>query len=438
MVPRRGVWLLVVCALKVASAEDFDEEDFGLEGEGSSEYGYGGGGGYGGGDEDEYGGDPSPAFEVVEDLEALEAFVAQDELEPAVVGFFDPDRDAAAMATFQEVAEKDRYDFRFALTTDEEVRTGMKYAKSAVVSVYLPPRFVSPKYDKPKARYPSSKLDADALTKFVYKKSLPLVGQKTWKSGDRYDKAGVPILTLFASIDLEKNPKGFDYFANRLRKVAADYVGKMVFNIGDKDDFSYSLADYDLALETKKDIGVGVKHGDKHYKMTDKFNVDNVRAFVEAVLAGELTPKIKVANTDYDDDDEDEEGSSSDSGGGPMYGDSSPVVSLTSDTFEAETKDKDAFLEFYAPWCGHCQQLKPTYTSLAEKLKPYSENVIVAAMDATAHDPPAGFDVAGYPTILFKPKGADPIPYEDDRHVDAMLEFATKHASFALPSKDEL
>mmetsp|Transcript_33536 Transcript_33536/g.107150 ORF Transcript_33536/g.107150 Transcript_33536/m.107150 type:complete len:226 (+) Transcript_33536:649-1326(+) len=139
-----------------------------------------------------------------------------------------------------------------------------------------------------------------------------------------------------------------------------------------------------------------------------------------------------------DDDDEDEEGSSSDSGGGPMYGDSSPVVSLTSDTFEAETKDKDAFLEFYAPWCGHCQQLKPTYTSLAEKLKPYSENVIVAAMDATAHDPPAGFDVAGYPTILFKPKGADPIPYEDDRHVDAMLEFATKHASFALPSKDEL
>ena len=127
-----------------------------------------------------------------------------------------------------------------------------------------------------------SRPHAQTLKKFIYKKSVPLVGQKTWKSGDRYDKAGVPIVTLFAAIDLEKNSKGFDYFANRLRKVAVDYVGKLIFNVGDKEDFSYQLEDYGLELSEKKDVGVGCKDGNKHYKMTDKFNVDNLKAFAEA------------------------------------------------------------------------------------------------------------------------------------------------------------
>ena len=38
-----------------------------------------------------------------------------------------------------------------------------------------------------------------------------------------------------------QNRKGYDYFANRLRRVADDYKGKLSFNIGDKEDFSYLL-----------------------------------------------------------------------------------------------------------------------------------------------------------------------------------------------------
>jgi len=33
----------------------------------------------------------------------------------------------------------------------------------------------------------------------------------------------------------------FDYFANRVRKVATDYSKELLFNIGDKGDFSYIL-----------------------------------------------------------------------------------------------------------------------------------------------------------------------------------------------------
>lgn len=60
-------------------------------------------------------------------------------------------------------------------------------------------------------------------------------------------------------VDLEKNPKGFDYYANRLRRVAVDYQGKLLFNVGDKEDFSYLLEDYDLELPDKKQVGVGIQ-----------------------------------------------------------------------------------------------------------------------------------------------------------------------------------
>ena len=76
------------------------------------------------------------------------------------------------------------------------------------------------RYDKKRARYPGKSLDSSALTKFIMKKGLPLVGQKTWKSQERYDAAHLPIVTLFTKVDLEKNPKGYDYYANRLRRVA--------------------------------------------------------------------------------------------------------------------------------------------------------------------------------------------------------------------------
>lgn len=419
--------------------EDFDDDVDDYDGP-PDDFGYGGGYGgnpYGGGygDEgygDEYGGEQPPSYEVLETKEALEEFVTQDETEPAVFGFFDEERDGEAMAVFKEVSESHRYDFRFALTTDQSVRESYKYDKSPVVTVHLPTRFYAEKFEKAKARFPSAKFSPEALTKFIYKKSLPLVGQKTWKSNDRYDKAHLPILSLFASIDLEKNPKGFDYFANRLRKVAADYKDKMLFNIGDKDDFSYTLEDYgfDDKLENKKDVGVGVSHGDKYYKMTTKFNVDNLRTFVDDVLNGNIEPKIKEA-PEYDTEDDD------DDSGGDMYGPQDDVVALTAETFESQLQNKDAFLEFYAPWCGHCQSLKPTYKDLATKLKPFQDNIIVAAMDATAHDVPEGYDVSGYPTILFKPKDKSAIPYDDDRDVMSMLDFAAQHASFSLP-KDEL
>ncbi|MCP6199197.1 thioredoxin domain-containing protein, partial [Klebsiella pneumoniae] len=53
--------------------------------------------------------------------------------------------------------------------------------------------------------------------------------------------------------------------------------------------------------------------------------------------------------------------------------------------------NRDALIEFYAPWCGHCQKLAPVWEELGEKLK--DEEVDIIKIDATANDwPKSQFD----------------------------------------------
>lgn len=49
----------------------------------------------------------------------------------------------------------------------------------------------------------------------------------------------------------------------------------------------------------------------------------------------------------------------------------SAVVTLTSENFRSVVEDstKNVLVEFYAPWCGHCKQLKPEYKKVAEYFK---------------------------------------------------------------------
>eukprot|EP00742_Colponemidia_sp_Colp-10_P004521 GILJ01004826.1.p1 GENE.GILJ01004826.1~~GILJ01004826.1.p1 ORF type:complete len:239 (+),score=20.50 GILJ01004826.1:33-719(+) len=105
----------------------------------------------------------------------------------------------------------------------------------------------------------------------------------------------------------------------------------------------------------------------------------------------------------------------------------SNVVDLTDETFEHLTQAStgsttgDWLIEFYAPWCGHCQRLAPIYDEVGRVLK---GEVNVAKVDVTS-SPLAGdrFSIKSFPTIKFLRKGSV-YDYNGPRTKDSLIQFA--------------
>ncbi|KAL0311270.1 UNVERIFIED_CONTAM: protein disulfide isomerase-like 2-3 [Sesamum angustifolium] len=79
-------------------------------------------------------------------------------------------------------------------------------------------------------------------------------------------------------------------------------------------------------------------------------------------------------------------------------------------------------VEFFAPWCGHCQALTPAWEKAANVLKGVAT---VAALDADAHKSLAQeYGIRGFPTIKVFAPGKPPVDYQGARDVKPIVEFA--------------
>ncbi|KAH6648955.1 protein disulfide-isomerase tigA precursor [Truncatella angustata] len=87
----------------------------------------------------------------------------------------------------------------------------------------------------------------------------------------------------------------------------------------------------------------------------------------------------------------------------------SQVEYLNDKTFkETIGSDKNAFVAFTAPWCGHCKTLAPTWEKLAEDFI-LENHVVIGKVDAEAENAKATAKeqgVSSYPTIKFFPAGS--------------------------------
>ncbi|KAF9993089.1 protein disulfide-isomerase precursor, partial [Modicella reniformis] len=138
---------------------------------------------------------------------------------------------------------------------------------------------------------------------------------------------------------------------------------------------------------------------------------DKIKALTEGVLAGTMEPSIKSEAIPESND--------------------GPVKVVVAHTYKeiVEDMDKDVLIEFYAPWCGHCKSLAPIYENLGDLYQ--GSKIVIAKMDATANDLPAGipFQVQGFPTIKFRKAGtAEYLDFSGDRTLDTFVEFLTENA----------
>lgn len=108
----------------------------------------------------------------------------------------------------------------------------------------------------------------------------------------------------------------------------------------------------------------------------------------------------------------------------------SAVAVATDENFDevlADSKDRTWILQFYAPWCKHCQQYASMYLEAAERVP----GLRFAKIDATAHTLTAeAYDVTGYPTLKMIRDGYVR-NYRGGRNVDSFAHFA--HAMSLQP-----
>jgi len=111
-----------------------------------------------------------------------------------------------------------------------------------------------------------------------------------------------------------------------------------------------------------------------------------------------------------------------------------PVLSLTQETIDAEMAKKPLAVKFFAPWCGHCKRLAPTWEEFAKANKDGA--FTVAEVDCTVQkDLCNKYGIRGYPTIKFLRNGESPAEYNGARTKDALQTWAD---GFAKKDHSEL
>jgi len=108
---------------------------------------------------------------------------------------------------------------------------------------------------------------------------------------------------------------------------------------------------------------------------------------------------------------------------------------LTDRSFRGHVNRGEHFIMMYAPWCGHCQRLKPDWEKLAKN--PGVDNVFISKVDCTANKVICSkYDVKGYPTLLYFRNGELLDTYDGAKTLEALKSYLkTKKDASTTSSK---
>ncbi|CAI9106225.1 OLC1v1005334C1 [Oldenlandia corymbosa var. corymbosa] len=103
------------------------------------------------------------------------------------------------------------------------------------------------------------------------------------------------------------------------------------------------------------------------------------------------------------------------------------VLDLDESNFDAAISTFDyIFVDFYAPWCGHCKRLTPELEKAAPVLAKLKPPIVVAKIDADKYRRIGSkHDIDGFPTLKIFMHGV-PTEYYGQRKADILVRFLKK------------
>ncbi|PIN15043.1 Protein disulfide isomerase (prolyl 4-hydroxylase beta subunit) [Handroanthus impetiginosus] len=323
--------------------------------------------------------------------------------------------DKVVLAFLNSLVGPDSQEFSAASKLDDDVNFYQTSNPSVAKMFHLEadvkrPALVLLKKEAEKVTHFDGQFKKSVIAEFVSANKLPLVTTFSRESAPLIFESSIrKQLLLFATSNDSQAA------ITTFQEAAKLFKGKLIFVYVDVDneEVGKPVADYfGVTGDAPKVLGYAANDESRKYILDGEVTLENIKAFGEAFLEDKLKPFYKSDPIPETND-----------------GDVKIVVGNNFDDIVLD-KSKDVLLEIYAPWCGHCQSLEPTYNKLAKHLR-VIESLVIAKMDGTTNEHPRA-KADGFPTILFFPAGkksADPIPCDADRTVVAFYKFLKEHAS---------
>ncbi|KAG0576486.1 hypothetical protein KC19_5G083900 [Ceratodon purpureus] len=109
------------------------------------------------------------------------------------------------------------------------------------------------------------------------------------------------------------------------------------------------------------------------------------------------------------------------------------VVKLTDATYADKLKEQDTlwFIKFFAPWCGHCKNMAPTWEQLGKALEGEA-GVEVGSVDCTTSKATCTkAEIRSYPTLKVFYNGQEVKSYQGGRDLESLKTFVLQERAEA-------
>jgi protein disulfide-isomerase A1 len=268
-------------------------------------------------------------------------------------------------------------------------------------------------FDAPEVAFEGD-VSVESLTEFVNAERFPLIDEIGPENFRDYQARGLPLVWI--AVD-GTDQEQVDSTIATLKPFAGEFKGKLSFTYVDNGKYAQHVT----GLGITKVPGLLIM-GDGNKKFLYDSELDNaagLKAFFDGYADGTLQPFLKSEPAPESNDE--------------------PVKVVVGSTFnDFVGSDKDVFLEFYAPWCGHCKKLAPEYEKVGAAFANV-DKVVIAKIDATENDTPE--EIKGFPTLMFYPAGSTKgEKYGGGRNAEDIVSWIEEHATVdvASISKEEL